>query len=346
MRPAIGLGEEYVGPDEAAAIAEVDRMSRAAVESDFPPGTRPARRDQHPKPHGCVRAEFIVGDDVPDHLRHGLFREPHSYAAWIRFSSSSPRILPDAKKDAHGIAIKLLGVAGDKVLPGERQETTHDFILANSRAFFIRTAADSVPFVERFISGKLLSFFFFGRNPFRWRVHEFVNMLKATRKGVSNPLQIQYWSQTPYKLGPHAVKYSAKPLSPKTDRKPVSSGENFLEEAMVRQLSAREATFAFMVQRQTDPVKMPVEDATIVWNEALSPYEKVATIRIPPQTFDSDAQKEFAENLSFTPWHALPEHRPLGNTNRIRRVVYESISKLRHELNQVERREPDGTEVF
>lgn len=344
MPPDLGLGEEQVSPDEAAAIVDIDHMLRVQVEKDYPPGDRPARRDQHPKAHGCVRAEFTVDNDIPEHLRYGLFGEARSYPAWIRFSSASTQMAPDAKKDAHGMAIKLMGVDGVKVLPAEAHETTHDFILANSRVFFVRTAADNAQFVERFTSGKLPFFFFSGWNPFRWRLHELVNMLRATRQRVFNPLQIQYWSQTAYSLGPHAVKYSAKPLSAKDDRKPVSSSESFLEEAMARQLATKEAVFSFMVQRQTDSGKMPVEDATIVWKESRSPFERVATIRIPPQTFDSDAQKKFAEDLSFTPWHALPEHRPLGNVNRIRRVVYESISKLRHELNGVERREPGRDE--
>lgn len=337
--PRLKLGEEYVPPGEEAEVAVIDRMIKHQVRHDYPPGVRPARRDQHPKAHGCVRAEFIVHDNLPDKLRHGLLREPRTYPAWIRYSSSSSQILPDSRKDAHGMAIKLMGVEGKKVLPEEEDATTQDFVLANSKVFFVRNTSDYVTFVRAFTGGKLLSFFF-GWNPFRWHLHELKNMLVATQQSVYNPLQIQYWSQTPYKLGPHAVKYSAKSRSPKTDTKPVSDSSVFLQDAMTRQLSKEEVCFDFMVQLQTDPVKMPVEDATIVWDEKLSPFITVATIRIPPQVFDSPAQLEFAENLSYTPWHALPEHRPLGNTNRTRRVVYETISKLRHKLNEVPREEP------
>jgi hypothetical protein len=46
------------------------------------------------------------------------------------------------------------------------------------------------------------------------------------------------------------------------------------------------------------------------------------------------------EQLSSTPWHALPEHRPLGSINRARRVVYDAVSKYRHEQNNEPRREP------
>jgi hypothetical protein len=82
---------------------------------------------------------------------------------------------------------------------------------------------------------------------------------------------------------------------------------------------------------------MPVEDPTIPWD---APYQKVATIRIPPQTFDTPEQLAFCENLSFTPWHALPEHRPLGGINRARKAVYAAVSAQRHELNGVPEREP------
>jgi hypothetical protein len=314
-------------------------MIRQQVEHLYPSGARPVRRDQHPKAHGCVRAEFIVGDGVLPSLRHGLFKEPRAYAAWIRFSSSSSKIVSDAKRDAHGMAIKILGVPGHKVLPEERDETTHDFVLANNPVFFVRSAADYVSFVKAFTAGRLMRFFFAG-NPLKWRLHELMNILQATQQSVSNPLDIRYWSQTPYRLGPHAVKYSARPRAPIKSHKPSSSSPDFLRKVMTRQLKTEQVTFDFMVQLQIDAVKMPVEDATVMWDESASPFYKVATLRIPPQVFDSPGQREFAENLSFTPWHALPEHRPLGNTNRIRRVVYQSISTLRHARNEVTRREP------
>ncbi len=84
---------------------------------------------------------------------------------------------------------------------------------------------------------------------------------------------------------------------------------------------------------------------TIEWDESVSPYRKVATIRIPKQEFDREEQHVLAENLSFTPWHSIPEHRPLGNMNRTRKHVYETISKLRHAHNGVPRKEPDGSEI-
>ena len=85
---------------------------------------------------------------------------------------------------------------------------------------------------------------------------------------------------------------------------------------------------------------MDVEDSRIEWTEAQAPFYKVATIRIPSQAFDTPQQNVFCENLAFTPWHALPEHKPLGVTNRLRKVIYDRISRVRHEMNGAKRQEP------
>jgi len=338
--------EEISPPGEMAALEQIAALTLAKLDRDYPAGVRPVRRDQHPKSHGCVRAEFVVGADVPASLRHGIFREAGTYQAWIRFSSSAgvPKPQPDSKRDAHGMAIKVMGVTGAKIVAAERDATTQDFIVANSKVFFCRNAADYVELASKMAEGKFLGFFF-GRSPTKWRLREFVNMLVATQRKVRNPLRIQYWSQTPSALGPNVVKYSVKPRSGAADSEHASKGANALEDAMKRQLASAEWSFDFMVQVQTDPATMPVEDPTVVWKERLSPFQKVATVRIPSQDFTSEARKTFAENLTFTPWHSLPEHRPMGGINRVRRVVYERISKTRHERNGVPLHEPTGDEL-
>ncbi len=334
-------------PGEQAAIECVDELTRAKYERDYAPSIRPMLRDQHAKPHGCVRAEFTVAGDIPAEIRHGLFAGPGTYRAWIRFSSGArgPTLPSDTRRDAHGMAIKILGVEGPKVIEAERDATTQDFVLANAKVFFCRNPQEYVELASRAAKGKLLRFFF-GWNPAKWRPRLFVNLMVATQRTVHNPLQIQYWSQTPSALGPLAVKYSAKPVGGGHDGRPTSPGDNYLEDAMRRQLAVAESRFDFMVQLQGDPTRMPIEDPTVRWSERASPFRTVATIRIPPQDFTSDAQKAFAENLSFTPWHSLPEHQPLGGINRVRRVVYETISSVRHDANGAPRGEPTGDEVF
>jgi hypothetical protein len=87
-----------------------------------------------------------------------------------------------------------------------------------------------------------------------------------------------------------------------------------------------------MVQFQEDPVSMPIEDASVEWNESRSRFRKVGTIRIPAQDLESPEMLEFrnsCEVLSFNPWHALADHRPLGGLNRLRRGSYEMSVRRR-----------------
>ena len=330
---------------EEAAIRAIADVISATVRHDYPPGTL-ARRDAHPKHHGCVRAEFRVDGEVPADLRHGLFAQPRAYPAWIRFSNGSPTVQADARRDQRGMAIKLLEVQGEKILDNERHERTQDFVLASFPRFFITDVEHYVAFsraAAKKPSIRLLEYYF-ARMPWRWRVHEF-RTLAASLQPAANVLALRYWSQTPYRLGPHAVKYSARPIgaAPAANSATARRRPDFLREIMAEQLRDRSAMFEFLVQRQAEG--MSIEDSTVEWDEARAPFRRIATITIPPQDFQSPAQLTLAEQISFTPWHSLPEHAPLGGVNRVRRVVYERISRLRHDLNGVPRREPTSLDL-
>lgn len=337
----LALGQECIPAGEAAIIQAIEQISLTLLKTDYPGNIRPAKRDAHAKHHGCVKAEFIIENHLPEALKVGLFREPRTFPSWVRFSNGARESQADAKGDTRGIAIKLLGVEGEKVLEGEKHLQTHDFTLVNHPVFAIRNAQDYLDLFNLRSQGEkqIIWFFFNGPNPLKWRLHEFGITQAIQRKKIPNPLSIQYWSMVPYQFGTLAAKYTVKPTATSTvtvDR----TAKHYLHEAMVQHLAQQPAVFDFLVQLQTDPVKMPIEDPTIAWDEKLSPYRKVATLKILPQSFDSVTQMQFCENLTYTPWHALPEHKPLGGINRVRRAVYESLSKLRHTLNDVPQEEP------
>jgi hypothetical protein len=196
-------------------------------------------------------------------------------------------------------------------------------------------------------AGKPLHFFFRGWNPFRWRFHELHMALALVGRKTANPLSARYWSVAPFLMGETGpVKFSARPCAELHSALPDTRNPDFLRAAMSAQLKSGGACFDFLVQVRNDPKKMPVEDPTVKCSEKKSPFQKVATIDISSQTFESPAQMKFCEDLSMNPWHAVPEHRPLGGINRVRKVVYETISKLRHDLNGAPRSEPTGDETF
>jgi catalase len=296
--------------------------------------TGPAMRDAHPKGHGCVRAEFRILEGLPPALRVGLFVSPRRYDAWIRFSNGNPAPQADSKGDGRGMAIKLMGVA-------DSPSTTQDFVLINHPVFAVRNVVD---YLELETTKPFWKFFVPGFNPFRLRAHEALITFAILHKTVKNLLNIQYWSMSPYRFGDGACKYSTRPVGPESPYV-ATDDPNFLRRNLVRHLAERDAEFDFMVQLRARPETMPIEDSTIEWNETDAPFVPVARITIPKQVFDTPAQMMFCENLSFSPWHCVDAHRPLGGLNRLRRVIYEAISRLRHELNRAERKEPTDFSV-
>jgi hypothetical protein len=157
-------------------------------------------------------------------------------------------------------------------------------------------------------------------------------MLKFLGEVVASPLELTYWSGSPYWLGPagttggHAVKYSLVPRTggtpPPAD--PRSMPEVYLTRAIEQPFQSSESVFDFRVQLQTDPVAMPVEDASVVWDEAVSKPIPVATLTIVQDLTSAEgrALAQKCEKMAFSPWHALAEQRPMGGINRLRKAVY------------------------
>jgi hypothetical protein len=330
------LGKEYPPDNEAQYREILLEIARKSLNLD----RQPVMRGEHAKPHGCVKAEFKILENLPEHLRVGIFKEPKTYSAFVRFSNGNSRIQPDSKGDGRGMAIKLLNVSGKKALPDEEDAITHDFILINHPVFIMRNLENYVQFFKaaKLAKGKFpINFFIPSWQPSEWHLSELKIALSLLSKKIENPLMLQYWSTTPYKFGDKAVKYSVKATKNHKLNKSHPKSDNYLQQVMVDYFAENKAEFDFCVQIQTDAYKMPIEDPTIEWK---APLEKVASITIPSQTFTSTKQIEFTENLSYNPWHSLVEHMPLGGINRARKAIYQEVSRTRHQANQAIVREP------
>ncbi len=333
LLPASASSNEEVPANEDEATQQIVRMIEESVRAEARNGL--ARRGAHAKAYGCVQAEFRVLDNLPEEVRVGIFRDPRVYPAWIRYSNAFGKMQDDSVGDARGMAIKLMGV--------ERSESgTQDFVMISHPVFLVRNAADYVEFQKALSGDSPVKFFFPSLNPFNFRLHEFGIAIAIRSTKVANPLDTRYWSTTPYLFGDTEMKFSARhcgPASPFTE----TTSPDFLRENMQKHLVDSEACFDFLVQlRNKLPTEMPIEDPTIEWSEKDAPFIPVARITIPAQEFASPKQLALCENLSFTPWHTIPEHRPLGGINRVRKTVYDTISRVRHELNGEEGREPTG----
>ncbi|MDQ1642871.1 MAG: hypothetical protein QOJ90_2222 [Actinomycetota bacterium] len=336
----LALAEEKMLDDEEDLTQQIiDELTKFTKEN-WLPGS--AQRFGNTKTFGVLRGEFTVYDDLPAHLRHGLFADPGSYPAYVRFSGPGPYAPPDLEDFGQcSVGIKVMGVSGPKLMEDETE--TQDLILVTPASFVTPNIRENAK-MQRWVRAKAPLGYAIAPGDTHL-LHLFMQMLYSPMQ--SNPLEVQYYSNVPFLLGEgQAVQYSLRPQRRGRTKIPVHPGENYLRDAMVRTLSEGDWTFDFMVQVQTDPHLMPLEDATVHWPEELSAYVPVASLWLPAQRFDGDEQLRFADVLRYNPWHSLPEHKPLGNSNRARRRMYWELAKLRQSMNNVEHVEPTGKETF
>jgi hypothetical protein len=302
-------------------------------------------RGGNTKTQGIVRGEFIVHDNLPPKFRHGIYAEPKTFRAWVRFSGPGPYITPDIDDPGFmSISLKLMGVPGPKLM--DEEKFTLD-MFGVSTPTFVTPDTRSNARLQHWSLRNASPFYFM--NPRDSHILDSIMQLLWT-KTQSSPLEGDYFSCVPYLLGEgQAVQLSFRPrlqTRSRVPRLPLRPPDDYLRQAMAATLAREGVEFDFLVQPQTDPFLMPIENNGVLWPTDLSPRVPVATLRIPRQTFDSPEQMAFARVLSYNPWHCLPEHRPLGNQSRARKRMYDELSRLRMQMNGVERYEPTGDEVF
>jgi hypothetical protein len=167
-----------------------------------------------------------------------------------------------------------------------------------------------------------------------------------------NLLLSTYWTMGAVRHGEYVAKVRVAPAKEAAEKcvrrhlDPTSAAEVF-RPALVAELEERPYEFDLQVQLCVDLEKMPVEDVTVEWPEALSQFVTVAKVRLPQQDISGEDIQKQMDATSITPWRVTEEHRPLGNIQRARKEVYRQSSLLRHELNHQIRREPKNlAEVF
>ena len=126
------IAEEKLLPDEEAYLDSIINSFEKQMRLLWKPGM--FERGGNTKTHGIVRGEFIVHDGLPTELRHGIYAQPHTYRAWVRFSGPGPYITPDIDDVGFmSISIKLMGVPGPKLM--EEEKFTQDMFAVSTPTF-------------------------------------------------------------------------------------------------------------------------------------------------------------------------------------------------------------------
>ena len=350
---------EHPEASEAETTRHLDDTLRGIRETVFAHSGR-AARSVHAKSHGILTATLTVPGDLPAMFRQGLFAKPGRYATIMRFSTIPGDLLSDDVSTPRGLAVKVIGVEGER-LPGSEGEVTQDFVLVNAPAF-------AAPTAKKFLGSlKLLAG---TTDKYEGLKETLSHVARATesllerfgRKSAliaalggqpaTNILGETFYSQTPFLYGPFYGKFSLKPISASlmalTGQKvPVRERLNALREAVIHHFDKEGGEWALQVQLATDIKAMPVEDASVVWPEEKSAYVTVAHISAPVQdAWNELRQRKVDDGMSFSVWHGLAAHRPLGSVNRVRQDTYRQSAAFRGSRNGCPMHEPASEEAM
>ena len=329
-------------PDDEAATSEQIVATLLDIAKKVGERQRHTVRAVHAKSNGLVRVEVTVLPSLREELRQGLFATPASYEAVMRFSSEPGDVLSDHISTPRGLALKIIGVEGE-MLANHAGQVTQDFIFNNGSTFapnadaFLRAIqlraqhVDDPEGLKQAVSSAAQA---------AEKTLELVGRQSAFLKGFghpqTHPLGETYHTAAPLRFGDYFGKMQLVPVS---DNLIALRGKhvdhphtwNSLKDSIVAFFHTEKAVWELRVQLCTDLAKMPVEDASVEWDEHLSPALTVARVTAPPQNAYSDARRVWVdEHLSFNPWHSLAAHRPLGSIMRVRLRAYEASSQFRH----------------
>lgn len=344
---------EQIPDDEAETSRELAETLHGILETTFKDGGH-AIRSVHAKAHGLLRGRITVLDDLAPELAQGAFAKPVTMPVVLRFSTNPGDILDDKVSTPRGLAIKIVGVEGPR-LPGAEGEVTQDFVMINAKAFtsatpkaFLKSlkllakTTDKAPGLKKALSALLRG------------VESTIESMggeSGTLKSLGGHPQTHilgesFYSVVPFLYGPYFAKLAVVPVSPAltalTDQH-VDFGDNpdGLRAAVHEYFQAHGGMWEVRVQLATDLEKMPIEDASVVWPEALSPYVTVARIEVDPQpSFSAQNVRDIDEGMAFSPWHGLEAHRPLGGVMRVRKPSYEMSAGFRQTHNGCPLHEP------
>lgn len=347
---------EHTDDDEAQLAADLAetmlKISRKTFED-----TREGLRSVHAKSHALLTGRLEVLKDLPPELAQGLFAAPGEYPIVMRFSTTPGDILPDAVSTPRGLAVKVIGVQGDR-LPGTHDASTQDFVMVNGPAF---QAPNGKAFLK---SLKLLAMTTDKAESAKVALSKVLRAAEGAIEAVggksttlralgghpaTHPLSETYYSATPFLYGPYMAKFSIAPVSEDLtmhghDHIDIDDNPAAIREAMQDHFAIMGGEWELRVQLCTDLDAMPVENAAEAWPEDQSPYVAVARLSVEPQTAWSEARSAAIDDgMSFSPWHGLLAHRPLGSINRLRKMAYEASARARAEREHRAMREPTGT---
>lgn len=317
--------KEAPAPDEAqryAGYAKVFADIQARKSKKYGSG-----RALHRKQLTGALGRLEVLGDLPEFARAGLFAVPGSYEVWVRLSNGGMDKLSDRMPDIRGLALSVKGVQGNAAL-GNGPAKSQDFTLINQEQFAFPTSHEFVAFVAAASHGNgALLGFLLKRYGLLGGPKRLLSMLATVKKPFSGFASENFFSAVPMACGRYAVRVRLRPVDSQEPSPPEAAADWGAD------FSARLAQGALQWDLQLQPfvseTLTPIEDASVNWP---TPYTSVARLTLPQQHTGSAQGQALQTSIEagvFDPWQALAEHRPLGEVQRARKVVYFESQKGR-----------------
>jgi hypothetical protein len=310
---------ETVSPDEA------ERFKRFADEIVALQAARARKRGGaperplHAKQHLGAVGELVVS--ATGSAQVGVFAETgKAWPVYVRFSNGSGMHQGDKDPDVRGFALKLVGVPGVKLIAGLEQELTQDFLFLDTPTIPFRDPDEFMTFVRAAKDGplkllpRLIAGFGFGRA---------LGILKGslTAEKVESFATHAFHTAAPIAFGASAAKLALVPVPGAAPAAP-PSGRDYLRRDLTSRLQQGSLSWSLRAQPFVDQNSTPIEDTSVLWS---GPWVELGTLRLPQQDPESPRGQEISalvNQLSFDPWHATEQHRPLGAIMRARGATY------------------------
>ncbi len=277
-------------------------------------------RALHTKPHvGAVGSLTVPA--LPAELRVGPFAEPHAWPLYARFSNGQPGYHGDKAPDIRGFAVKLVGVPGKKLIPGLEDAPTQDFLMIQTPAISVRDPHEFMHLVRASKGSPLMLV------PRMIRRVGFARTFRILKGFLGAPkvrsfATASFYTAAPLRFGDTAAKLA---LFPEASDDVRAVGNEGLRADLGARLAAGPLAWTLNAQLFVDEATTPIEDASALWPEDKSPWRPLGRLELPRQDVTSpagEAVQTLVEQLSFDPWHAHVELRPVGAVMRARSAAY------------------------
>jgi hypothetical protein len=277
---------------------------------------------------GCqlaaAQGTLEVLDGTPLFARQGIFARPAHYETWVRLSAGGVGQLHDPRFEGRSLSMRVFGVSGLGALSGVA--SSQDFVLGHAERPAFPTVLEFAAYVAASRQGRAEALRHLARI---YGAGTPGVMLRLARLGAHRSRAFAtetFHSVSPMANGPWAVRMRLLPAG--SNGRSSAASRNDASADFAARLRRGPLHWDVQLQFFASADRTPIEDCTVRWP---TPFSTVARLMLPQQDITGDHGRALAEAVQqslLDPWLGLAQHRPLGQVQRLRRLLLASRSGI------------------